>query len=34
MKDRYTFLGYIHYDGTLIGTIYWDNWYKEKVYSH
>ncbi len=31
--DRYTFIGYLNYDGTCLGKIYWDNWNKEKVYS-
>ena len=30
---RYEFLGYLTYDGTPIGKIYWDNVRREKVYS-
>lgn len=31
--ERYTLIGYLRYDGTTLGEIYWDNWYEEKIYS-
>ena len=31
--ERYTWIGYLRYDGSIIGNIYWDTWQGEKVYS-
>lgn len=30
---RYTWIGFLKSDGTVLGDIYWDNWCEEKVYS-
>ena len=32
--ERYLWIGYLKYDGTIIGDIYWDNWFNKKVYSY
>jgi len=32
--ERYEWIGHLKCDGVIIGDIYWDNWYEEKVYSY